>query len=178
MSFVRLSRETFEVLDKLHPYTLGGGACEKAHGILNYNGREFTCSFERYEKRQVLVIAGHDLADKRSDELIEILKREFPQPERGILNTSKPERVVDKGAIISSIGCMPCWWWSSEYFSSRSSASSPCCVDSKQKPRPANASRGWDKVLFNSPVPGWWQLSSPLPPRLPSPAWSPAHCRP
>ena len=49
LNFVRLSRETFEVLDKGHPYTFGGGGDhEKFHGFLTYKTREFACSIEQY----------------------------------------------------------------------------------------------------------------------------------
>jgi len=106
LSFVRLSRETFEVIDKNHPYAVGGGDYEKFHGVLKFNAREFPCSIERYTNKQILCVTGDDLEDKWSHELIAILERAFPQPRRGILNTPKPERKVDKRRIISSIGCI------------------------------------------------------------------------
>lgn len=106
LSFVRLSRETFEVLDKGHPYAVGSKSYEKTNGILKYDAREFPCSFEQYADKQILSVTETDLEDKRSGELMEILGRAFPQPKRGILNTPKPERTVDKGGIISSIGCI------------------------------------------------------------------------
>ena len=107
LSFVRLSRETFEVLDKEHPYAQGGGGDhEKTHGILKHNAREFPCSIEKYAGKQMLCVTGNDLEDKRSSEVIEILERAFPQPKRGVMNRPKPERKVDKNRLVTSIGCI------------------------------------------------------------------------
>lgn len=106
LSFVRLSRETFEVLDKRHPYAHGGESYEKFHGVLKHNSREFPCSIEKHPNKQILCVTGSDLEDKWSDEVIKILEGAFPQPKRGILETREPERNVDKGRIIGSIGCI------------------------------------------------------------------------
>ena len=107
LRFVRLSRETFEVLDKGHPYAGGvGGDYEKFHGVLEFNAREFPCSIEKRATKQILSVAAHDLEDKSGNEVIQLLEQAFPQPRRGILNTPQPERRVDKGEILGSIGCI------------------------------------------------------------------------
>ena len=106
MAFVRLSHERFEVLDASHPYCQDGESFEKFHGILKHENREFPCSLEKYSKKQILSVTAQDLEEKHSAELIKILEHAFPQPRRGITNTPKPERTVDKSRIVSSIGCV------------------------------------------------------------------------
>ena len=63
LSFTRLSRETFEVLDKGHPYAIGSESYEKTHGVLKHGTREFPCSLEKYPNRWILCATGEDLQD-------------------------------------------------------------------------------------------------------------------
>src|SRR5262245_53908114 len=92
--FVRLTREQFDILapedphcrtPDAHPYTA-------INGLLEFSGHEFPCTLKTTPKSRILEVTPSDLEEKWCDELIEILERAFPQPERGPLNRPQAER--------------------------------------------------------------------------------------
>lgn len=107
MRFVRLTREQFDILAPEHPFcrTPDSRPHVCVNGLLEYNGREFSCSLRSTSKSHALELTPSDLEEKWCAELIEILERAFPQPERGLLNRPKAERTMDKGTVLGVLGC-------------------------------------------------------------------------
>jgi hypothetical protein len=106
MRFVRLTREQFDILAPDHPQCLNTRPYAGVHGLLEFDGREFPCTLNTFHQGQSLVLTPNDLEEKRCNDLVKILERAFPQPERGLLKRRRAEPEVDKGSIAGSIGCI------------------------------------------------------------------------